>query len=293
MYISEKSSTFAAKLLKSRIPTNMAQVTFETLNSKAKLFAELKSGKYAWWEKVKANPDLYIEIRKDNNINVYYQGGSVIRLHYCSRHKRVQAFTHAKYLNGKGKDYIECADQLDDILDRIIASIPKYYSQKKGTNKKNWSEKFIQSQYILKDHTLYLDSEFAYKEDPYDIRVDLIECTDGIIRFVELKRLDDGRMLKKSDDSPEVVDQVNSYRRFIQEYEARIIEYYHKLWIIKNELNLPNTCEPMEVSKEPLLLIFNRWPNTNPRREEHTRRMEEILQRNNIDYVIESEICML
>jgi hypothetical protein len=37
----------------------MAQVTFESLNPSAPLFAELKSGKYAWWEKVKANPDLY------------------------------------------------------------------------------------------------------------------------------------------------------------------------------------------------------------------------------------------
>ena len=58
----------------------MAQVTFETLNPKAPLFEELKSGKYTWWEKVKNDSRLYIEIRKDNQINVYYEGGSVIRL---------------------------------------------------------------------------------------------------------------------------------------------------------------------------------------------------------------------
>lgn len=268
----------------------MAQVTFESLNPSAPLFAELKSGKYAWWERVKANPDLYIEIRKDNNINVYYQGGSVIRLHYCSRHKRVQAFTHAKYLCGKGSKYIECADRLDDVLDSIIASIPKFYSQKKGTDKEKWSEKFIQSQYILKYRALYIDSEFAYKEDPFDIRVDLIECAGGIIRFVELKRLDDGRMLKESDETPEVVDQVNSYREFILRYGPRIVEYYKKLWLIKDELGLPNTCEPKELSNEPLLLIFDRWTKASKGREVHTRRMEEILQKKNVDYVIESEV---
>ena len=67
----------------------MAKVTFETLNPNAPLFSELKSGKYAWWENIKQNHDLYIEIRKDNNINVYFQGGSVVKLHYCSKHKKI------------------------------------------------------------------------------------------------------------------------------------------------------------------------------------------------------------
>ena len=71
----------------------MAQVTFEKLNVESALFAELKSGKYPWWEKVKNNPNLYIDVRKDNNINVYFEGGSVIKLHYCSRHKKIQALS--------------------------------------------------------------------------------------------------------------------------------------------------------------------------------------------------------
>lgn len=263
------------------------RVTFDTLDPKAKLFAELKSGKYAWWKKVKTNPNLYIEIRKDNSINVYYQGGSVMRLEYG---RKLNAYTHRKYLHGTGTGYEECADQLNAKLDSIIASIPKFYSQKKGTDKEKWSEKFIQSQYILKYRALYIDSEFAYKEDPFDMRVDLIECAGGIIRFVELKRLDDGRMLKESDETPEVVEQVNSYREFILQYGPRIVEYYKKLWLIKDELGLPNTCEPKELSNELLLLIFDRWTKATKGREVHTRRMEEILQKKNVDYVIESEV---
>ena len=65
----------------------MKQVTFEKINTKSALFAELKSGKYPWWDKVKRDPNLYIDVRKDNNINVYYEGGSVMNLHYCSKNK--------------------------------------------------------------------------------------------------------------------------------------------------------------------------------------------------------------
>jgi hypothetical protein len=60
----------------------MAKVTFETLNPDAPLFTELRLKKYNWWEKMKNHPDLYIEIRKDNNINVYYQGGSGDNVYY-------------------------------------------------------------------------------------------------------------------------------------------------------------------------------------------------------------------
>ncbi len=269
----------------------MAQVTFETLNPKAPLFEELKSGKYTWWEKVKNDSRLYIEIRKDNQINVYYEGGSVIRLHYCTRHKKVQAFTHVKYLHGKGDGYEECADKLNELLDTIITNIPKFYSQKNGTKKEKWSEKYIQGQYILKNRLQYIDSEFAYKENPFDIRVDLVECIDGKIRFVELKRLDDGRMLKKTDESPEVVEQVRSYKEFIEKHQNDIIEYYQKLWEIKKSLNLQvtDTC-PCSVNKDPLLLIFDRWEKTSKGREVHTHRMGEILQREKVNYVITSEL---
>lgn len=270
----------------------MAKVTFETLNPKANLFAELSiEGKYKWWEKMKNHPDLYIEIRKDNNINVYYQGGSVVRLHYCSKHKRIQAFTHPKYLGEKGKTYVNCIDILDEKFDYILDNIRTHYSQKKGISKEKWSEKFIQGNIIVKSKHDYIDSEFAYVEDGFNVRIDLVKCIAGEIQFVELKRLDDGRMLKSTDEAPEVVEQVRSYKEFITKHESDIIEYYQKLWNIKRLLNLqiPDTC-PCSVSKEPLLLIFDRWEKTTTGRKVHTRRMEEILKRECVNYIIESKL---
>lgn len=267
----------------------MAKVTFETLNPNAPLFSELKSGKYAWWKNIKQNHDLYIEIRKDNNINVYFQGGSVVKLHYCSKHKKIQAFTHRKYLYSNGTGYVECS--LDNDLKTIINNIPNMYSGKKGYEKENLSEKYIQSQYIINYHSNYIDSEFAYKDNLFDIRVDLIECINGELRFVELKTIDDGRMLKKTDDNPEVVEQVKAYKEFIQKYKKEIIEYYKKIWSIKNELGLINTEKcPSSLAEKPLLLIFNRWTYLESRRTNHTKRLIDILDREKIDYIIKEDI---
>ena len=102
-------------------------ITFDTLNPVAQIFQELNKNSI-WWKTFKECPSLYIEVRKDNQVNVYYEGGSIARIHYCSRHKKLQVFTHHKYLGhpapSKKSPYIECSEfveesWLDDVLDRI------------------------------------------------------------------------------------------------------------------------------------------------------------------------------
>lgn len=268
----------------------MAKVTFKTLNPKANLFTELsKEGEYPWWEKMKKHSDLYIEIRKDNNINVYYQGGSVVRLHYCSKHKKIQAFTHPKYLGGKGKTYVNCIDILDEKFDSILENIRTHYSQKKGISKEKWSEKYIQGNIIVKNKHNYLDSEFAYVEDGIDIRIDLVECIAGELRFVELKRIDDNRMVSL-DMHPEILSQVASYREFIKMHKEDIIDYYKRLYAIKKVLKLPVPfSEPQKLNTEPKLLIFDRWIKETDGRSTHRSMMEQILEEvaePKIDYTI-------
>lgn len=269
----------------------MANVTFETLNPNAPLFSELKSGKYTWWENIKKKTDLYIEIRKDNYINVYFEGGNVAKLEYRSKDNTIQTSTHSKYLHGNGDDYVECS--LDKDLETIITNIRKYYSKTEDEDEKEeWSEKYIQSQYIIKYHSKYIDSEFAYKDNLFDIRVDLIECINGELRFVELKTIDDSRMSKRNDDNPEVVEQVEAYKNFISNNKPeRIVEYYQKVWEIKKDLGLKiPEKRPSSLAKKPLLLIFNRWTKSTPKRINHTQRLKEILDIEKIDYVIKEDI---
>ena len=269
----------------------MKQVTFEKINTKSALFAELKSGKYPWWDKVKRDPNLYIDVRKDNNINVYYEGGSVMKLHYCSKHKKVQAFTHEKYLYGVGKGYVEIADTLNEKIDSIIKNIPVFYSQKKGIDKELWSETYIKGHIITKRPN-HLDSEFGYTDDGINLKIDLVECVNGMLRFVELKRIGDNRMLNKDETTPEVINQINKYRVFIEKYKTELVRYYQIIWDIKHDsLGLPNLPpRPIDINPDPLLLVVNNWTKAGRRRIIRMERIENHLKNANIDYTIESEI---
>ena len=101
----------------------MANITFDTLNESAKIFDELMNQKPIWWEYCKQDKSFYIELRKDNQVNVYFEGGSIIRVHYCSRHKELQTFTHYKYLGLKDKSKIREVVRARMLIAFIIAFI--------------------------------------------------------------------------------------------------------------------------------------------------------------------------
>lgn len=51
----------------------------EKLNPKNALFENLATNPPVWWETLVNDEDIYIEIRKDNYIDVYYNGGNIIK----------------------------------------------------------------------------------------------------------------------------------------------------------------------------------------------------------------------
>lgn len=274
---------------------NMA-VTFNTLTKDAVIFKELSKGP-SWWQHFKSDPSLYIEIRKDNQINVYFEGGSVARIHYCSKHQKLQVFSHHKYLgipNSKPM-YVECSNFIGENIDEILFRVKSNYSQKKRVEgylaKESLSEKYIQSKLITGNMQHHLDSEFAYKNNSVDIRIDLVNVLDGKLTFVELKRLDDGRMLKKTDDNPEVISQMSQYHKFVNDNRELLLNYYQRLYDIKESLGLPiPDSRPIEINMTPELLIFNRWVKDHPSRTQHRERMEQILKRESIRYSIINEL---
>ena len=282
-------------------------ITFNKLKGDSKIFEELKKNP-SWWTRFKNDKSLYIEIRKDNQVNVYFEGGSIARIHYCSKHKKLQVFTHHKYLNlptpSKGNAYIEGSDIIDKpvktvkkdeeilVCDTIIERIRTIFSQKLSiNNKEKWSEKFIQGSIIVQSSAFHLDSEFAYNDDISQNRIDLIRCDNGVVTFVELKRMSDGRMLHKTDESPEIVEQMLRYRNFIMRYSNELLAYYQELYDIKVDLQLPvPKSRPTSINPEPHLLIFDTWEKNTPGRDTHRRRLQEILQREKIEYSIKTDL---
>ena len=104
-------------------------VTFDTLKPDARIFLELNNNPH-WWNRFKEDSSLYIEVRKDNQVNVYFEGGSIARIHYCSKHKKLQVFTHHKYLGlpapSKSSLYIECSDFIDSCLNDVFIAEGKW-----------------------------------------------------------------------------------------------------------------------------------------------------------------------
>ena len=284
-------------------------VTFKTLKCDAQIFKELSKNP-DWWLKFKNTSSLYIDIRKDNQVNVYYEGGSIARIHYCSKHKRLQVFIHHKYLGlnapSKSNAYIDvldkdrmnkiCSGGIHISIDRILENVKKCYSRKNqsdidGYPKRKWSETFIKGRLINKNMSIHLDSEFAYKDEESDTRIDLVRCDNGLVTFVELKRMDDGRMLHKDDEVPDIIPQMRKYASFIMEYKDQILPYYQNVYDIKKELGLPVPgIRPVAVNPIPQLLIFDRWERNTTKREIHRKRVKEYLDRENVNYSIKSDL---
>jgi hypothetical protein len=68
------------------------------------------------------------------------------------------------------------------------------------------------------------------------------------IQFVELKRIQDNRLLHKdsSEVTPEIITQIEEYRNFIKANKDAILAYYKELITIKRALGLPTTLADIE-----------------------------------------------
>lgn len=195
---------------------------------------------------------LYINIRKDNTIDVYYQGGLLVSISYPKGQNGKLTFnTHYKYLSDdvktedKQPTYVEV--KIDDLLGKnyecIKSRIKKKYSCK---NESCSSEKSIQA--LLYCTGGFIDTEFAYfgfefnddKEDcvkKKDIRIDLLRYDEAENRltFVELKREADSRLLRAEDKvsgklpDPEILTQMTAYKSFVAAKSEKLEKYYRTL----------------------------------------------------------------
>ena len=227
------------------------------LNVNAPIYDAIKKEKS--WELLKNDQDVYIEIRKGNIIDAYYQGGRIVEFRYDKSEKRIKRATHPKYLGHynceeneyytKRADgtyspkYLEC-DLNESTIKDIKERIAKYYT-KDDSSEENTSEKKRQGELIVSNRKEYIDSEFAYRmyEDGRNtIRFDLVKIQGDEIIVEELKMIRDSRL--NSTTKPEVITQLGNYKKFIEENKDELLEYFKKLYKIKRSLSLLK--EPME-----------------------------------------------
>lgn len=269
--------------------------TFTSLNPKAKLFEAIRIQQPQWWIQLCNDNELYVEIRKDNYINVYYYGGSLAKINYLNG---FVAKTHQKYLGDtnsrrktkNGKDVFSY-DQIDlCTLDKSIISEIKTRIKNDYVRQIN-AEKWIQGKMIKGNHN-YIDSEFQFNQDPEigKLRIDLVELSDDTLSFVELKGIFDNRLrndINRNSKIPEIIEQMEKYKLFINKYEANIIEYYQKLIEIKNTLGLTVIDKSkIHLNKTPKLIIVDTYSKMTSKREERIVDIKSLLGKYKVDFEI-------
>ena len=269
----------------------MARNYFD-LNINAPLFTEL-SKLPEWWKRILNDMTLYVNIRKGNRINVYYHGASVMELS-INRDKSIQGKIHSKYIlfqetqtdkNSYRKDISPetIVENLPSIKDAIIAN-------QATSNPEGLSEKAIQG--IMYVEGKYIDTEFEYVHPNRLItRIDLTTINDdGMIEFVELKRISDPRLLKKDQSlkNEEIRKQIDDYNSFIEGHKNEIIQYYKQLQQILKKVGVNNPLCNIAITgiKPSVYLYFAGYADgksNHPKRRKRIDNIKQILEEKGIN----------
>lgn len=273
--------------------------TFSSFDPNSNIFKEIIKQKPYWWNLFCNDKDLYIEIRKDNYINVYYFGGCLAKIEYSTDFK---AEIHQKYLgdnkprgknkNGKDKfsnDPLDLLTLNDTKISEIKERIRKEYLAK--VNDEKPAEKWLQGK-MKQNNSNYIDSELQFNKDPEIgfLRIDLVEFKNNSLSFIELKGISDQRLRNdkiRNPKTPEIIEQIKKYSLFINKYEANIIDYYQKLIELKNTLGLSNiNINKISLNKNPKLIIVDTYSKMTEGRIDRIKDIKNLLEVNKIEYEI-------
>lgn len=267
--------------------------TFQSnLKTDHQLFTRLVHDSPECWRNLKNDPDIYIDVRKDNYLNVYYNGGAIMKLEGTKDYK---AKIHFEYIPLQtDENYIGFQADCENISLQEIQVIKIDNFSKKVLNKikkrirnfyPNDSEKGIQAHFVTmnrkstKASGFFIDTEFQFPHSSQDSdlkgRIDLIwiDLERKQMAFVELKTTSDSRLFGYNSYEPESIDiQLKKYQEFAQKNREELISHFQKVFIIKKQLGiLPSfisidSLEGFTLLEKPVLLIGNckqKWINDN------------------------------
>ena len=183
----------------------------------------------SWWKAFVDDPDTFVAIR-DNYVNVYFRGASLLRLE-PSGHD-IKATVHYKYLvRPRAKnEYVTVAkdgvigkgDRLAVTAERLDVAAVKAAARNYTDDEKTGVHKIA-----VKPENAVIDLEVAISHGGVARRVDfaaLVESGDSVhLRFFEAKTFSNSALRGAK---PEVIDQIDAYSKLIRTYEAKLAERY-------------------------------------------------------------------
>jgi len=243
-----------------------------SLNPSDKTFVELQTGNYPWWDHLKENKNISIQIRKGNKIDVYYNGGAILgELAYDEQKKVFSARIHPKYIPlEKDNEYmsltltndcVKIANSFEPMgfsnfesekLKLIMARVKKYYDSE--------SEKAIQYDFATRDPYI-IDAEFQFDKS---LRIDLVrlDVNSKKVVFIEIKTINDARLLSDPEEDPKnIFHQLKKYHEFANTNKKALLDYYGKVLQIKNALGIAKKqirelqLDEWQIEPSPLLVF--------------------------------------
>lgn len=261
----------------------MKKREFSRLNPDHKLFRQLSERRPVWWQNIVRsvqNGKLYAEVRKDNYIDVYYNGGAI--LHRLSYTDGFRGELHFEYIPLTSlRNYVPLRFSGDSIeidmqdsgvefagLGQFSENGIRPFQRRIGKFFMPSSEKGIQADFVLKN-SCFIDTEFQYPSGKRSVRFDLVWVDVELRKLfvVELKTIGDQRLYfrVKSSDSPnynKICGQLEAYRGFITEQNHNLLSHYERLFSIKRRLGiLPSRLTELDslsgftFEERPILLI--------------------------------------
>lgn len=266
------------KMVSKNITKNLMM---KIINLNPNLFHFLEKNPPKWWENLKKDKEIVIEIRSDKRksyINCYYNGGCILEKLDCDSKGNFKGQIHHKYIpidfnpnnnyinynfsnNNQNINYQNINPTIPDINNfenKTISSIKKQVENYYPNN----SEKGHQYKFIQKD-PYFIDSEFQYnKFIRNNLRIDLVRLDSSVkkIVFIELKE-----MSNKDLFNGKLEKQLELYKNFINNFKQEIFDYYLGLIDLKKKLGLlskevlkiadSKDLANYSIAEKPLLII--------------------------------------
>ena len=219
-----------------------------------------------WLKGLVDDPDMFFAIR-DNCVNFYYRGCSLLKLEWAPMHEeKLVGHIHYKYLLNPSRrpEYVRVVNGVAELPERTRVlflesiDVPRL---KKTVSRYAEAEKTGVHKAVMSEHDRsVLDVEIAFGGVGSAPRIDIATLQDTdfgpTLMFFEAKHFKNKDLRAARSDDPAVIRQMKGYAKKLKEHKTDIAESYRR--VCKNLLALRGVCGRMGYSTELLDRVANR-----------------------------------